>query len=121
MVAINSLDNKKKDERHLSLTVCTLYKEHEKNATAQKIYLWRRVTEHDQLDVFVFNIVTNFEKKRVKTGIPIHKPRPDNSAKDNSADLKFLQFSQKYADNSANNCDCCSRANVLQACQQRGG
>ena len=28
-------------------------------------------------------------------------PRPDNSAKDNSADLKFRQFSQKYADNSA--------------------
>ena len=26
---------------------------------------------------------------------------PDNSAKDNSADLKFGQFSQKYADNSA--------------------
>ena len=37
-------------------------------------------------------------------------PRPDNSATDNSADLKFRQFSQNYVDNSAkdnsaNNCD----------------
>ena len=52
--------------------------------------------------------------------------RPDNSAKDNSADLKFRQFSQKYADNSArdnsaNNSDRRSRANVLRACQHRLG
>ena len=47
--------------------------------------------------------------------------RPDNSAKDNSADLKFRQFSQKYADNSANTSDRRSRANVLQACLQRVG
>ena len=50
--------------------------------------------------------------------------RPDNSAKDNSADLKFRQFSQKYADNSArdnsaNNNDRRSRAYVLRACLQR--
>ena len=52
--------------------------------------------------------------------------RPDNSVKDNSADLKFRQFSQKYAessakDNSANNGDRRSRSNVLQACQHRVG
>ena len=45
---------------------------------------------------------------------------------DNSADLKFRQFSQNYADNSAkdnsaNNWDRRSRANVLRACQQRVG
>ena len=45
-----------------------------------------------------------------------------DSAKDNSADLKFRQFSQKYAensarDNSANNSDCRSRANVLRICK----
>ena len=49
------------------------------------------------------------------------KARPDNSAKDNSADLKFRQFSQKYADNSANSSDRRSRANVLRACHQRVG
>ena len=54
------------------------------------------------------------------------KSRPDNSATDNSADLKIRQFNQKYADNSAkdnsaNNIDCRSRANVLRACQQRVG
>ena len=54
------------------------------------------------------------------------KPRPDNSAKDNSADLKIRQFSQMHADNSArdnsaDNNDRRSRANVLQACQQRVG
>ena len=48
-------------------------------------------------------------------------PRPDNSAKDNSADLKLRQFSQKYADNSANSSDRRSRANVFRACQQRVG
>ena len=58
--------------------------------------------------------------------IAAFKYRPDNSAKDNSADLKFRQFSQKYADNSArdnsaNNGDRRSRANVLRACQQRVG
>ena len=52
--------------------------------------------------------------------------RPDNSATDNSADLKFRQFSQNYADNSAkdnsaNNWDRRNRANVLRACQQRVG
>ena len=46
------------------------------------------------------------------------QPRPDNSAKGNSADLKFRLFSQKYADNSANKSDRRSRANVLRACQQ---
>ena len=50
----------------------------------------------------------------------------DNITKDNSADLKFRQFSQKYAensatDNSANNSDRRSRANVMRACQQRVG
>ena len=47
--------------------------------------------------------------------------RPDSSTKDNSADLKFRQFSQKYADNSANNSDRGSRANVLRACLQMVG
>ena len=55
--------------------------------------------------------------------------RPDNSAKDNSANLKFRQFrqfSQNYADNSArdnsaNNSDSRSRANMLRACHQRVG
>ena len=56
----------------------------------------------------------------------IKKSRPDTSAKDNSADLKFRHFSQNYAensarDNSANNSDRRSRANVLRACQQRVG
>ena len=54
------------------------------------------------------------------------KSRPDNSATDNSADLKFRQFNQKYAnnlakDNSAINIDRHSRANVLRACQQTLG
>ena len=53
-------------------------------------------------------------------------PRPDNSARDYLADLKFRHFSQKYADNSArdnsaNNSHRRSRANVLRACQQRVG
>ena len=54
------------------------------------------------------------------------RSRSDNSATDNSADLKFRRFSQKYADssakdNSANTSDRRSRANVLRACQQRIG
>ena len=56
----------------------------------------------------------------------MNKLRPDNSAKDNSADLKLRQLSQKYADssardNSANYSDHRSRANELRACQQRVG
>ena len=47
--------------------------------------------------------------------------RPDNWAKDNSTDLKFRQFNQKYADNLANNSDHRSRVNVLRARQQRVG
>ena len=51
----------------------------------------------------------------------MYKTRPDNSAKDNLANLKFKQFSQNYADNwardqSANNNDRRSRSNVLRAC-----
>ena len=51
------------------------------------------------------------------------KPRPDNSVKDNSADLKFRQCSHKYADNSArddssNDSDRRGRANVLRVCQK---
>ena len=65
------------------------------------------------------NFLQNLKKHTVA-------PRPDNSAKDSSADLKFKQFSQKYADNlvkdnSTNNSDRRSRANVLRACQQRVG
>ena len=52
--------------------------------------------------------------------------RPDNSAKDNSTNLKFRHFSQKCADksakdNSASNSDRRNRTNVLRACQQRVG
>ena len=72
---------------------------------------------------FVINFKLFGQKNAYRTVSVCLNSRPDNSAKDNSADLKF---SQKYAENSAkdnstNNSDHRSRANVLRACQQSVG
>ena len=83
-------------------------------------------SNHNRRSELHFTAWCNHRTKMTHPAIQTFWPRPDKSVKDNSANLKFRQFSQNYPENSArdnsiNNSDRRSRDSVLRACQQRVG